>query len=253
MIRERFSLSGKTALVTGASRGIGRAIALGFAEQGADLVLSSRKLADLEAVAEEIRALGRDATVVPANVSRAEEIDALATTLDERGLAVDVLVNNAGTNPVMSAIVDLEPRAWTKIMDTNLTGPFLLCRALAPGMARRGSGSIINVASNGGIQPAPGIGAYCVSKAGLIHLTRCLAAELGPSGVRVNAIAPGLVETKFAAALFQGPGYQEFLKRNPLHRHAQPEEIAGTALLLASDAGSYATGEVVVLDGGSSL
>ena len=159
MIHERFSLSGKTALVTGASRGIGRAIALGFAEHGADLVLSSRKPADLEAVAEEIRALGRNATVVPANVSRAEEIDALATTLDERGLAIDVLVNNAGTNPVMSAIVDLEPRAWTKIMDTNLTGPFLLCRALGPGMARRGSGSIINVASNGGIQPSPGLGA----------------------------------------------------------------------------------------------
>jgi len=253
VIHERFSLSGKTALVTGASRGIGRAIALGFAEHGADLVLSSRKPADLEVVAEEIRALGRNATVVPANVSRAEEIDALATTLDERGLAIDVLVNNAGTNPVMSAIVDLEPRAWTKIMDTNLTGPFLLCRALGPGMARRGSGSIINVASNGGIQPSPGLGAYCVSKAALIHLTRCLAVELGPSGVRVNAIAPGLVETKFAAALFEGPGYQQFLKTNPLRRHAQPEEIAGTALLLASNAGSYANGEVIVLDGGSSL
>ena len=253
MLRERFSLDGKTALVTGASRGIGRAIALGFAEHGADLVLSSRKREGLEAVAKEVEALGRNATVLPANMSDEASLEALVAELDARGPVPDILVNNAGTNPVMSALVDLETRAWRKILDTNLTGPFLLCRELGRRMAERGSGSIVNVASNGGLSPAPGIGAYCVSKAGLIHLTRCLAAELGPRGVRVNAIAPGLVETRFAAALFEGPAYQVFLQRNPLRRHAQPEEIAGAALLLASDAGSYATGEVIVLDGGSTL
>jgi NAD(P)-dependent dehydrogenase (short-subunit alcohol dehydrogenase family) len=253
VIRERFSLDGKTALVTGASRGIGRAIALGFAEHGADLILSSRKREGLEEVAKEVQALGRNATVIPANVSQEESIDALVGEIEARGLPVDVLVNNAATNPVMAPLVELESRAWGKVLDTNLTGPFLLCRALGPGMAERGSGAIVNIASNGGISPSPGLGAYAVSKAALIHLTRCLAVELGPRGVRVNAIAPGLVETHFAAALFEGPGYQAFLQRNPLGRHAQPEEVAGAALLLASDAGSYANGEVIVLDGGSTL
>jgi len=253
VIRERFELNGKTALVTGASRGIGRAIAIGLAEHGADVVLVSRRREGLEAVAEEITALGRRAEVIPAHTGREAEIDALAEEVAARGLAVDILVNNAATNPVMSGLVDLDPTAWRKILDTNLTGPFLMCRAFAPGMLERGAGSIVNVASNGGLSPPAGIAAYGISKAGLIHLTRCLASELGPRGVRTNAIAPGLVETRFASALFEGPGYEAYVQRNPLRRHAQPEEIAGTVVLLASDAGSYANGEVIVLDGGGTL
>ena len=254
MLRERFSLEGRTALVTGASRGIGRAIALGFAEHGADLVLAARQRQGLEAVAREVEAHGRRAAVLPVNTGDEDSIRALADEIEARGLAVDVLVNNAATNPVMTPLVDLETRAWRKILDTDVTGPFLLCRALAPGMLRRGRGAIINVASNGGLSPAPGLGAYCTSKAALIHLTRCLAVELGPRGVRVNAIAPGLVETRMARALFENePGYRAYVQRNPLRRHAAPEEIAGAALLLASDAGSYANGATLVLDGGITL
>jgi NAD(P)-dependent dehydrogenase (short-subunit alcohol dehydrogenase family) len=254
MIRERFRLEGRTALVTGASRGIGRAIALGMAEHGADLVLVSRRREGLEAVAHEVAALGRRADVIAANVGEEASLEALVAELDARALRVDVLVNNAATNPVMGPLLELELAAWRKVFDTNLTGPFLLSRALGRRMAERGSGAIVNIASNGGVSPAPGIGAYCTSKAALLHLTRCLAVELGPRGVRVNAIAPGLVETRMAKALFDfEPGYRAFLQRNPLRRHAQPEEIAGAAVLLASDAGSYANGATLVLDGGVTL
>jgi len=252
VIRERFSLAGRLALVTGASRGIGRAIAIGFAEHGADLVLVSRKREGLEAVAKEVEALGRRAVVVPANLGRAESIAALAAEVERQGLAVDVLVNNAATNPVMAGVLDLGLEAWRKVFDTNVTGPFLLTQAIARGMVARGRGAIVNVASNGGIQSTPGLSAYGASKAALIHMTKTFARELGPRGVRVNAIAPGLVETRMAKALLESEvGYAEYVKRNPLRRHGLPEEIAGAALLLASDAGSYANGEVIVLDGGA--
>jgi NAD(P)-dependent dehydrogenase (short-subunit alcohol dehydrogenase family) len=254
MIRERFLLAGRTALVTGASRGIGRAIALGFAEHGADLVLVSRKREGLESVAGEVAALGRRAEVMPANTGDPAALEALVAELDGRRLRVDVLVNNAATNPVMAPLLDLELEAWRKVFDTNLTGPFLLARALGRRMAERGAGAIVNIASNGGLSPSPGLGAYCTSKAALLHLTRCLAVELGPRGVRVNAIAPGLVETRMARALLEHEqGYAAYLARNPLRRHALPEEIAGAALLLASDAGSYANGATIVLDGGVTL
>lgn len=254
MIRERFSLEGRTALVTGASRGIGRAIAIGFAEHGADLVLVSRKREGLEAVAQEVTALGRRATVVPANLGQPDSIAALVAEVERGGIAVDVLVNNAGTNPVMAGVLDLDVAAWRKVFDTNVTGPFLLSQALGRGMVARGRGAIVNIASNGGLRSSPGLCAYGASKAALIHLTLTFARELGPHGVRVNAIAPGLVETRMARALLDNePGYQEYVRRNPLRRHATPEEIAGAALLLASDAGSYANGEVVVLDGGATI
>jgi NAD(P)-dependent dehydrogenase (short-subunit alcohol dehydrogenase family) len=254
MLRERFRLDGRTALVTGASRGIGRAIALGFAEHGADLVLVSRKREGLEAVAREVEALGRAAHVLPANTGDTDALDALVAELDARGVRVDVLVNNAATNPVMAPLLDLTLDAWRKVFEINLTGPFVLSRALGRRMAERGAGAIVNIASNGGLSPSPGLGAYCTSKAALLHLTRCLAVELGPRGVRVNAIAPGLVETRMAQALFaHEAGYRAFVSRNPLRRHAQPEEIAGAALLLVTDAASYANGATIVLDGGITL
>lgn len=254
MIRERFSMEGRTALVTGASRGIGRAVALAFAEQGADLVLSSRKREGLETVAKEVEDLGRRALVIPANVGQEDSIAALASEVEASGLAVDVLVNNAGVNPVMSGLLDLEPAAWRKIMDANVTGIFLLTRHIARGMVARGRGAIINVASTGGLQAGPGLGAYCVSKAAVIHLTKAMAIELGPRGVRANVIAPGLIETRMAEALFRNEaGYRAYVGRNPLRRHGQPEEVASAALFLASEAGSYVNGEVLVVDGGSVL
>jgi NAD(P)-dependent dehydrogenase (short-subunit alcohol dehydrogenase family) len=247
-------MAGRTALVTGASRGIGRAIAVAFAEQGADLVLASRKRDGLESVAKEVEALGRRALVVPVNVSQEDSIVSLADEVERAGLAVDVLVNNAAVNPVMAGILDLEPSAWRKILDANVTGIFLLTQRIARGMVARGRGAIINVASVGGIQAGPGLAAYCVSKAAVIHLTRSMAVELGPRGVRANVIAPGLIETRMAEALFRNEaGYKAYVSTNPLRRHGQPEEIATAALFLASDAGSYVNGEVLVVDGGSIL
>jgi NAD(P)-dependent dehydrogenase (short-subunit alcohol dehydrogenase family) len=254
VIRERFSLAGRTALVTGASRGIGRAIAIGFAEHGADVVLVSRRRDGLDAVAAELKPLGRSAVVIPANLGQPESIAELAAEVEKQGLAIDVLVNNAATNPVMAGVLDLELGAWRKVFDTNVTGPFLLIQAIARGMVARGRGSIINIASNGGIHSSPGLSAYGASKAALIHMTKTFARELGPRGVRVNAIAPGLIETRMARALLENEvGYAEYVKRNPLKRHGVPEEIAGAALLLASEAGSYANGEVIVVDGGATI
>ncbi len=254
MIRERFSMQGRTALVTGASRGIGRAAALAFAEAGADLVLSSRRREGLEAVAKEVEAFGRRALVIPANVSQEESVAALADAVEREGVAVDVLMNNAAVNPVMAGLLDLDPAAWRKILDANVTGIFLLSQRIGRGMVARGRGAIVNVASTGGLQAGPGLGAYCVSKAAVIHLTRCLAIELGPRGVRANVIAPGLIETRMAEALFRNEtGYRAYVSGNPLRRHGQPEEVAAAALFLASDAGSYVNGEVLVVDGGSVL
>lgn len=254
MIQDRFSLVGRTALVTGASRGIGRAVALAFAEQGADLVLSSRKREGLEAVAQEVEALGRHALVVPANVSQEESIAALANEVERAGVAIDILVNNAGVNPVMKGLLDLEPAAWRKILDANVTGIFLLTQRIARGMVARGCGAIINIASTGGLRAGPGLAAYCVSKAAVIHLTKAMAIELGPHGVRANCIAPGLIETRMAEALFRNEtGYKAYVSQNPLRRHGQPDELAAAALLLASDAGSYMNGAVLVVDGGSVL
>jgi NAD(P)-dependent dehydrogenase (short-subunit alcohol dehydrogenase family) len=240
--------------VTGASRGIGRAIALAFAEHGADLVLSSRKREALEGVAKEIEALGRRAHVATVNMSDEGSIAALVSGLERASLVVDVLVNNAATNPVMAGFLDLGVAAWRKVFETNVTGVFLLSQAIARGMVARGSGSIVNIASNGGIRAAPALAAYGASKAALIHLTKTMAMELGPRGVRVNAIAPGLIETHMARALLENQaGYEAYLNRNPLRRHGQPVEIAGAALLFASDAGSYANGEVLVVDGGATI
>lgn len=248
-----FDLSGRVAVVTGGSRGIGRAIALGLAQYGADVVVASRKQEDLDVVAGEIRQLGRRASAIATHMRNVEDIDRLvARTLEEYG-KIDILVNNAGTNPYFGPIMDLEERTWDQIMTVNLKGYFLLARAVARGMIERGSGNIINVSSTGGRRASPGLGCYSISKAGVIMLTQVLAQELGPHGIRVNAIAPGIVQTRFAEALW---GNEEILARTvqttPLRRIAQAEEMAGVCVWLASDASSYVTGQTIVLDGGSS-
>jgi NAD(P)-dependent dehydrogenase (short-subunit alcohol dehydrogenase family) len=253
-IFDRFSLKDKVAIVTGSSRGIGRSIALAFADAGAQVVVSSRKREACEAVAKEIEARGARSMVVPCHVGRTAEIENLVNEVQKAWGRVDVLVNNAATNPTMGALVNTEDGAWDKIMEVNLKGVFVASRAAGRIMMEQGSGAIINIASTGGIRPPALLGAYGVSKAAVIHLTRTFAKELASSGVRANCIAPGLVETAFASALIHTPEiYQEAVRTIPMGRHGQPDEIAGAALYLASDASSFMTGHVVVIDGGSTI
>jgi NAD(P)-dependent dehydrogenase (short-subunit alcohol dehydrogenase family) len=246
----KFSLDGKVALITGGSRGIGRAIALAFADAGADVAISSRKLPELEEVAGEIRAQGRKGLAVASHIAKAEEIQSLVEKVKAEFGRIDILVNNAGTNPYMGTLMDAEEWAWDVTMNVNLKGPFLLSQLVARVMKEQGGGNIINMASTGGIRPS-GLHIYSVTKAGLIMLTRCMAVEWGRYNIRVNAIAPGLVKTRFSEALWKGADGSERGGQNvALGRIGVPEDIAGAALYLASDASSYVTGEVIVIAGG---
>lgn len=248
---DRFALQGKVALVTGGSQGIGRAIALGLAEAGADVVLASRKLPNLEAVAQEISDIGRRALAVSANVRHLPEIDNLVKKAMDEFDRIDILVNNAGTNPIFGSVFDIDEKAWEVIMGLNLKGYFFLAQQVGKVMRHKGGGTIINVASQGGIDPSVGIGTYCISKAGVIMLTKVLAQEWGQYNIRVNAIAPGLVKTQFAEALWDNPVISKsFMDNTVLGRIAEPEEMVDVALFLASEASSYMTGQTIVLDGG---
>jgi NAD(P)-dependent dehydrogenase (short-subunit alcohol dehydrogenase family) len=253
MTEPSFDLSGRVAIVTGGSRGIGQAIALALASYGADVVVASRKQEDLDVVAGEIRALGRKAAAIATHMRSREDIDKLVqATLDEFG-KIDILVNNAGTNPYFGPLLDMEERAWDQIMTVNLKGYYLLAQAVAKGMVERKSGNIINVASVGGKRASPGLGCYSISKAGVIMLTQVLAQELGQHGIRVNAIAPGIIQTRFAQALWSNEAIlKRSVEQTPLGRIGQPEEMAGVCVWLASDASSYVTGQTIVLDGGQS-
>jgi NAD(P)-dependent dehydrogenase (short-subunit alcohol dehydrogenase family) len=251
---DSFDLTRRRALVTGASRGIGLAVAAALARRGASLVLTGRKADALDAVVGQLRSQGVDARGVVCHQGDPAAVEALFARLDADGFAPDVAVVNAATNPVMGPLLELDLDAWRKILDVNLTGAMLTARAAARRMLPKKRGSIIFMASIAGVDPIPGLGAYSVSKAGLLGLMRALARELGPSGVRVNAIAPGLVETRFAAALFQDrEAYERVLAATPLHRHGQPEDVAGAALFLASDASAHMTGQALILDGGARM
>lgn len=244
-------LTGRRAIVTGASRGIGEAIALRLARNGAKVALVSRKRQGLEEVARKIAGTGAPALVVTANMSRADDVLAIVPAVVSAWGGIDILVNNAATNPVFGPLVDLSLEAWDKVMTTNVTGPFLLSRDVARQMTQQNRGVMVNIASTGGIEPSPMLGAYSVSKAAVIMLTKTLAVELGPSGVRVNCIAPGLVETRFADVLVNTPEIHDaYVSRAALRRHGQPDEIASAAHFLVSDASAYMTGQVLVLDGG---
>ncbi|MFC1958573.1 SDR family NAD(P)-dependent oxidoreductase [Chloroflexota bacterium] len=250
-IIDKFRLPGTVALVTGASRGIGRAIALGLAEAGADIILASRKLPDLEAVAHEISQKGRKALPVSANVRHLDEIGKLVKkAVDEFG-RIDVLVNNASTNVVFDSMFSVDQAAWDTILGLNLKGYFFLSQAVGEVMREKGSGSIINVTSEDGIRPRIGAGVYSISKAGIIMLTQVLAQEWGQYNIRVNGIAPGVVKTQFSEVLWSTPIIRERTEDSAaLGRIAEPEEIAGAAVFLASEASRYLTGQTIVIDGG---
>ncbi len=248
-----FSLKNKVVLITGASRGIGEATAIGLAQAGADLAIASRKLPDLEKVAEEIKKTGRKCVPVAAHVGKTEEINNLVKRVLEEFGKIDILVNNAATNPSMAAAIDIDERAWDSIMNLNLKGLFFLSQAVARVMKGKGGGKIINVASVAGITPDI-LPVYSISKAGVIMATKVMAQQWAPYNIRVNAIAPGLTKTRFSEALWKNPDIlQMAMSRTPMARPAEPEEMVGAIIYLASDASSYVTGQVIAVDGGSTI
>jgi len=250
-IQQQFDLSGKVALVTGASRGIGEAIAVAYAQAGARVVLASRKQADLDAVAQRIHRAGCQALPIAAHTGDPAAIAALVEKATAVFGGIDIIVNNAATNPHFGPVLTAEDSHWDKILDVNVKGYFRVVKACVESMKSRRGGKVINMASVAGLEPQPMMGVYSVSKAAVLMLTRVLAAELAPFNIQVNAIAPGFVKTKFSAALWQNPGLNDaILKTIPQKRMAEPEEIAGLAVYLASPASSFVTGSIFNIDGG---
>jgi NAD(P)-dependent dehydrogenase (short-subunit alcohol dehydrogenase family) len=247
----RFTLAGKVALVTGASRGIGRAIAGAYAAAGAQVVLSSRKQAGLDAAAAEIQAQGGQALAVAAHTGSLEAVENLLAQVTQVYGGVDILLNNAATNPHFGPILEAEESMWQKTLDVNVVGYWRLAKLCAESMKIRGGGSIINVASVAGRRPQPGMGIYCASKAAVLMLTEVLAVELAADRIRVNAIAPGFVKTRFSQVLWQDESlYDRITASIPQKRMAESHELEGLALYLASAASSFMTGETLVIDGG---
>jgi len=250
-LAERFSLADRTALVTGSSRGIGRAIALLFATAGATVAVNARHAEACDEVVDEITKSGGSAIAVPGHVGSAEGCEAIVDSVIARTGRLDVLVNNAGTNPQFGPLIDADEGAVNRIWEINVLGPIRLTRYAVHAWMRDHGGSVINMASVAGIKPEAMTGAYNASKAALISVTRTLSRELGSSNIRVNAIAPGLVETRLAKVLVETPQiHDHIVGQTALGRHAEPDEIAGAALFLASDASTFVTGSVLTVDGG---
>ena len=247
-----FSLKGKTALITGASRGIGEAIAHTFAQNGATVILVSRKQDALDEVARAIGAEGGEAAAIACHCARGEEIEKLIERVKTDFGQLDILVNNAGTNIHFGLSTEITELMFDKIMALNVKGPFLLSQHAVRLMRESGGGSIINTASVAGLRASPNQVVYSMSKFAVIGMTKGMAKEFAPFNIRVNAVAPGLVETRLASALIENPEvYDRFKANHPMGRHGQPMEMAGAALYLASDASSFTTGEVIVCDGGA--
>jgi NAD(P)-dependent dehydrogenase (short-subunit alcohol dehydrogenase family) len=249
-----FSLAGKVAIVTGGSRGIGRSIAIGLAEHGADVAIAARKPEALSAAVAAIEATGRRAIAVPTNVRRIEELRALVDQTVAQLGRLDILVNNAGTNPFYGRVQDMDERAFDTIMDTNVKAVHFLSNFAREAMLQQGGGAIVNVSSVGGFAASDVIGGYSVSKAALIMLTQVQAKTWGRDGIRVNCIAPGLVQTEFARALWDDPKFRKASEEAAaLRRIATPDEMAGAVVYFASTASSFVTGQTLVMDGGRLL
>ena len=247
------SLKGKVAIVTGASRGIGKAIALEMANSGADLVVVSRKIADIEKTADEIKAMGRKAIAIAAHIGKMEDITTIVTKAKETYGRIDILVNNAATNPTMDSALDATDRAWDSVMNLNLKGLFFLSQAVARIMKEHGGGVIINVSSVAGVTPDI-LPIYSISKAGVNMATKVMAQQWAPYGIRTNTLSPGQTKTKFSEALWGNPDiYKAIMDRTPLKRIADPEDMAHTAVFLASDKASFITGQNILVDGGLSI
>ncbi len=250
-----FDLSGRVAIVSGASRGIGEAIARAYAAAGASVVISSRKQENVDPVAAAINEEhpGR-ALAVAAHAGQPDAAQALVAAAVDHFGRLDIAVNNAATNPHFGPILNSEPWQWDKILEVNVKGYFWLAQAAAQHMQERGGGKIINVASVAGLEPGPMMGIYSVSKAAVLMMTKVLAVELAGANIQVNALAPGFVKTRFSAAIWDNPMLNKhIIRRTPAGRIAEPEELAGVALYLAAPASSYTTGAVFTIDGGYTL
>lgn len=246
-----FNLNGKIALITGASRGIGEAIAKCLADHGAHIILASRKIEGLRRVEAEIAESGGSAESAACHSGDMGQIEELFTRIESSHRHLDILVNNAATNPFFGDVLSADEKAWDKTCDVNLKGYFFISQHAARIMRKGGGGAIVNVASVNGVRPAPLQGIYSITKAGIIAMTQSFAKELAPYRIRVNALLPGVTETKFAAALTQDPEIRKMiLPAIPMGRFATPQEMAGAVLYLVSDAASYTTGACLTVDGG---
>jgi NAD(P)-dependent dehydrogenase (short-subunit alcohol dehydrogenase family) len=246
-----FDLTGKVALVTGGSRGIGLAIAEAYAAAGAKVAVASRKQEAVDEAAAALRRAGGDALALTAHTGDAADVAALVERVVAHFGGIDILVNNAATNPHFGPFLSAEDSHWDKILDVNVKGYFRVAKACVPVMRARGGGKIINVASVAGLEPQPMMGVYCVSKAAVLMMTEVLAAEVAADHIQVNAIAPGFVKTKFSQVLWSTPDiHDQLIRAVPQRRMAEPAEIAGIAVYLASAASSFTTGATFVVDGG---
>lgn len=250
----RFDLTGKVALVAGASRGIGEAIAHGLAEQGAFVVCSSRRVADCEKVAKAIKQNGGQASAATLHLGELDDLKRVVSEIENEHGRLDILINNGATNVFFGPSHECPESAYDKTMDINVKGPYFLSAQAIPLMIKNGGGSIVNVASVDGLQPAAQRTVYGMTKAAVINMTKGLAKEYGKQGVRVNALLPGFTDTKLASALKEMPGIEKYMQANlALPRIAQPEEMVGSVLYMVSDAASYMTGESIVVDGGATI
>ena len=254
MATNLFDLTGKTALITGASRGIGRAIAELLAEHGAHVIVSSRKLEGCESVVGEIAAAGGSAEAMACHIGDLQQIAGTISRIRERHGKLDILVNNAAINPYFGHILDTPPEAFQKTIDVNMRGYFFMSVEAGKLMRETGGGAMVNTASINALKPPPMQAIYSITKAAVVNMTRAFAKECARFNIRCNALLPGLTRTEFAGALFEDEKFYNYaISQIPMRRHAEPGEMAGAVLYLVSDASSFTTGEVLVVDGGMTI